>query len=1002
MPATVSLSPADRFDTASLRAAVLDAWRRSPTRLREDANVEDDYARGAYRDRLLVELAQNAVDAARTAGVPARIRVTFEPGRLVVENTGAPLDRAGVESLASMRASAKRDDTSVGRFGVGFASVLAITDSPAIISRDGGVRFSRGDTVACLDADPELSGKLHEQAPPFLRLPFPWDAEDPLAVGDDEYDTAVLLPWRDEAARERAVEAVAAIDDALFVALPGLAEVVVVGAPDEVPRRWTASSQGDVLTVTADDKARRWRLHRTRGEWAEADLEGVSADQRGHRAWQLTWAVPLDESGAPMVWGDDMARLPAQVVHAPTPTDELLTMPALLVGTFPVDPSRRRLAQGARSDALVEAATDSFVDVVAWHVREHGVAAAVLIPEADLVGPLDGRVRAGVRDRLGRTRWLPRASDRSVASPVDLVAVDPAEPDLVAVLAPHVSDLVDPEWLPQSRVLRGLGLTTRRWSDVWDVVALLDLAPETWHEIYGCAAGLDRASLEGLPVLLAGGRVVRDARQCVAWVPGHRADDLQALGLAVVDATAMHPLLERVGVQPFDPRVHLERVPSLVSAVLDDDESEARRLLAAAVSLLDGGASPGELTGLGVTPVPTQTGEWLPAAQVVLPQTQLAPLAEAAVLLDFSLAAEHREGWLALGVLGALTVVPVVDTPMEPELWNELMVEGGDWCLDTAELLGADSAQDLLVVSTSVVRGVELVDGSDPEAALAVLSSRDVRGAIVEPATVLDALGRAQSAPSPAAWWLSEVPLFSGRAATALRLPGDARLAPFFDEVDPSVVPDRALLEAIGVHSTVESWLERPSGASELLASMADPMVELPEGVVAKLYAALGRCDPDRLDVPQRLRARVGRRWTLVDASEVVVAMAPHHGYVMTRPFIPGGRGLADLLDLDVTDDRSCGATEVADGGVIREVPEVVAGHVLTGEYREHDAITVGEQDVDWWVTDAGEVHACTLDGLAHALAWADGRWQTRWELAARLAAGADLERDLLDSCYDD
>jgi len=47
---------------------VLASWQSAPARFREDANAEDDLARGGYRDRLLVELAQNASDAAGAGG----------------------------------------------------------------------------------------------------------------------------------------------------------------------------------------------------------------------------------------------------------------------------------------------------------------------------------------------------------------------------------------------------------------------------------------------------------------------------------------------------------------------------------------------------------------------------------------------------------------------------------------------------------------------------------------------------------------------------------------------------------------------------------------------------------------------------------------------------------------------------------------------------------------------------------------------------------------------
>ena len=59
----------DPFGTAALRTAVLDSWAASPTRFREDANAEEDLRLGGYADAWLVELAQNAADAARAAGV---------------------------------------------------------------------------------------------------------------------------------------------------------------------------------------------------------------------------------------------------------------------------------------------------------------------------------------------------------------------------------------------------------------------------------------------------------------------------------------------------------------------------------------------------------------------------------------------------------------------------------------------------------------------------------------------------------------------------------------------------------------------------------------------------------------------------------------------------------------------------------------------------------------------------------------------------------------------
>src|SRR5260370_5462735 len=126
---TLQASQPDPFGTEELRRRVLDAWAASPARFREDANAEEDYALGGYRDRVVVELAQNAADAAARAGVAGGLRLTLDAGTLVAANVGAPLDAAGVAALSPLRASAQRgpaaQEMAVGPVGGGFAAAVA-------------------------------------------------------------------------------------------------------------------------------------------------------------------------------------------------------------------------------------------------------------------------------------------------------------------------------------------------------------------------------------------------------------------------------------------------------------------------------------------------------------------------------------------------------------------------------------------------------------------------------------------------------------------------------------------------------------------------------------------------------------------------------------------------------------------------------------------------------------------------------------------------------------
>ncbi|MBK3590053.1 molecular chaperone Hsp90, partial [Streptomyces sp. MBT57] len=173
----------------------------------------------------------------------------------------APLDATGVESLSTLRASAKREghESAVGRFGVGFAAVLAVSDEPAVLGRHGGVRWSLAEAREMARnaavGSPGLGYELRRRDGhvPLLRLPLPAEGTAP-----DGYDTVVVLLLRDGTAEDLAARLLAAVDDALLLTLPGLAEVVIE-TPDGV-RTLSRSAHGPYTHI--DDSAqgpRRWR-----------------------------------------------------------------------------------------------------------------------------------------------------------------------------------------------------------------------------------------------------------------------------------------------------------------------------------------------------------------------------------------------------------------------------------------------------------------------------------------------------------------------------------------------------------------------------------------------------------------------------------------------------------------------------------------------------------------------------------------------------------------------
>ena len=192
---------------------------------------------------MVVELCQNASDAASRAGRPGTLRLTLDGPRLLAANTGAALDAAGLESIAVARASAKRGDTAlVGRFGVGFAAVLSVSDEPIIRSTSGSVRWSRAESLAAVSEIPELAHEIAANGAhtAVLRLPLPAAGDPPAG-----YDTEVELPLRDEAAVDAVRSQLADLDPTLLLSLPGLTDVVVyAGGTERRLRRGGARRPG--------------------------------------------------------------------------------------------------------------------------------------------------------------------------------------------------------------------------------------------------------------------------------------------------------------------------------------------------------------------------------------------------------------------------------------------------------------------------------------------------------------------------------------------------------------------------------------------------------------------------------------------------------------------------------------------------------------------------------------------------------------------------------------
>ncbi|MFG2598778.1 sacsin N-terminal ATP-binding-like domain-containing protein [Streptomyces sp. NPDC048462] len=1062
---------ADPFGTARLRRRVLDAWGAGPARFREDANAEEDLALGGYRDRLVVELAQNAADAAARARLPGRLRLTLHPGAgdapavLAAANTGAPLDATGVESLSTLRASAKREghEAAVGRFGVGFAAVLAVSDEPAVIGRHGGVRWSLAEARdLARDAaigSPGLGDELRRRDGhvPLLRLPLPAEGTAP-----DGYDTVVVLPLRDGGAEDLVGRLLTAVDDALLLTLGGLDEIVIE-TPDTV-RTLRRSQHGPYVHV--EDSAHgtnRWRTVARHGAVAPELLVGRPLEERLRPHWSVTWAVPVDAEGAPV------HPRTAPVVHAPTPTDEPLGVPALLIASLPLDTTRRHPAPGPLTDFLVQRAADAYAELLAdW--QPVSVATIALVPGPLGKGELDGALRAAILERLPRVAFLEPAAPRDPAAEPDrwdswdaaadegrkaTTALRPLEAEVlegvgaetVTVLAEVLPCLL-PAGLERRVELRTLGVARVPLTEAIDRLAGLERDPGWWRRLYDSLAGVDPDRLSGLPVPLAGTasqgadpdapavpRTTIGPRQVLLPLPdaltGQVLDRLARLGLKVAHPDAAHPLLEKLGALPATPRAVLT-TPQVRAAVAgsldageiwDEDALDGDELAETVLTLVrDADLVPGDEPWLGALALPDEDGEPAPAGELVLPGSPFAAVMREGelALCDEELAERWGEQPLtACGVLATFALVRATDVVLDPD---ELEPRDGDfaesddaglldavdvWCEDILDQL-PDTVVPPVATELVAVRDLDLVDDDAWPQALAMLARPPLRDALTQPVRVLLPDGTTQSVRPYTAWWLRDHPVLDGRRPAGLRADGgDPRLAGLYDSADATGFDDAQVLRALGVRTSVAALLDEPGGAAELLGRLADG--DRPVGPVQlhSLYTALAELDPEQVTLPDELRAVVDGEVRVVDAADAVIADAPDllplTGGLPLLPVAPANAAeLAELFQVRRLGEST--EAEVTSEGEEHRVPEsvrVLLGPGTPDTYVEHGELRAGGVELDWRRTPDGTVHAATLEGVAAGLAWAAGQWPRRFEVAALLEDPSRTEELARDRWFD-
>jgi hypothetical protein len=281
-----------------------------PERLIADGAQERQTTRD-YAGREILELLQNANDAAADADIRGRVRIELSRSGLLVANEGVPFTREGVASLKLANFSPKRSRKrqTIGSKGLGFRAVLNWSRTPSIFSDSLALRFSaaaaekRQEQLAArstplrrlIAEEQETAGSL---IVPLLAFPD-FDPKDvnstlhdrALTLRKRSFTTVVAMPFEDtESGFAEAQKQLAQLRPEVLLFARSIEWLEIV----ETARRETCwrhqLSDRDVSVVhIGPHEAREWIVFRD-VDALPSDL--VPSDRPGGMDYEIAIAVP--------------------------------------------------------------------------------------------------------------------------------------------------------------------------------------------------------------------------------------------------------------------------------------------------------------------------------------------------------------------------------------------------------------------------------------------------------------------------------------------------------------------------------------------------------------------------------------------------------------------------------------------------------------------------------------------------------------------------------------
>jgi superfamily II DNA or RNA helicase len=389
----------ERLVSSQLPTA-LENYKRDRPLFREHVGLEAAFRTGGYSDRQLTELIQNASDAILSAGGRGDVEVVLTPDALYCANEGAPFTKKGIDSITHAYVSTKRGQE-IGRYGLGFKAVLAVSENVQIFSSSVSFEFGSSEALEALRSVEPTATSL-----PVLRTPTLVDVkkartQDPLL---DELctwaSTVVKVPLASRGSLEKQIDEFRA-EFLLFAQKVQRLRVRTVDAKgNEQVVAYECEDNGDgCYTVGGTNSERQaWRTLRYKHEPSAAAKKEV-AESIARDSFYITYATPLDGR---VLLGEFWANFP---LETKTSASGIFNAP------WALNEDRTNILAGKiYNDEIVDRFAEMFLEVLPTLSTEQDPARHLLYMPSrarEVEGPIDRRLITRIQYGAAHASLIP-------------------------------------------------------------------------------------------------------------------------------------------------------------------------------------------------------------------------------------------------------------------------------------------------------------------------------------------------------------------------------------------------------------------------------------------------------------------------------------------------------------------------------------------------------------------------------------------------------------------